>query len=69
MRKQSLLMVLPDVRRHGGGVVLRPKGPRSCPSYAVSNRHHLIDPIRPTADVASAPRGHCSSIARFGSSI
>jgi hypothetical protein len=29
------------VRRHGGGVVLRPRGPRSCPSYAVSNRHHL----------------------------
>ena len=39
------------VRRLGGGVVLRPRGPRSCPSYAVSNRHHLIDPIRPT-------RGH-----------
>src|SRR6516162_6463587 len=39
------------VRRLGGGVVLRPRGPRSCPSYAVSNHHHLIDPIRPT-------RGH-----------
>src|SRR5215467_16100559 len=38
------------VRRLGGGVVLRPRGPRSCPSYAVSNRHHLIDPIRPTRE-------------------
>ena len=28
-----------------------PRGPRSCPSYVVSSRHHLIDPIRPT-------RGH-----------
>jgi hypothetical protein len=28
-----------------------PRSPRSCPSYAVSGRHHLIDPIRPT-------RGH-----------
>jgi hypothetical protein len=28
-----------------------PRGPRSCPSYVVSGRHHLIDPIRPT-------RGH-----------
>jgi len=24
-----------------------PRGPRSCPSYVVSSRHHLIDPIRP----------------------
>jgi hypothetical protein len=39
------------VRRRGGWVVLRPRGPRSGPSYAVSNRHHLVDPIRPT-------RGH-----------
>jgi CRP-like cAMP-binding protein len=38
------------VRRLGGGVVLRPRGPRSCPSYAVSNHHHLIDPIRPTRE-------------------
>src|SRR5712671_4785332 len=44
------------VRRHGGGVVLRPRGPRSCPSYAVSNRHHLIDPIRPTREhIAISP--------------
>ena len=28
-----------------------PRGPRSCSSYVVSSRHHLIDPIRPT-------RGH-----------
>jgi hypothetical protein len=28
-----------------------PRGPRSCPSYVVSSRYHLIDPIRPT-------RGH-----------
>ena len=38
------------MRRLGGGVVLRPRGPRSGPSYAVSNRHHLIGPIRPTDD-------------------
>jgi hypothetical protein len=38
------------VRRRGGWVVLHPKGPRSCPSYVVSRRHHLIDPIRPTID-------------------
>ena len=25
-----------------------PRGPRSCSSYVVSSRHHLIDPIRPT---------------------
>jgi hypothetical protein len=31
-------------------VVLRPRGPRSDPSYAVSSRHHLIDPIRPTRE-------------------
>ena len=31
-------------------VILRPRGPRSCPSYAVSDRHHLIDPIRPTRE-------------------
>src|ERR1700738_2768350 len=44
------------VRRHGGGVVLRPRGPRSCPSYAVSNRQHLIDPIRPTREhIAISP--------------
>jgi hypothetical protein len=28
-----------------------PRGPRSCSSFVVSGRHHLIDPIRPT-------RGH-----------
>ena len=46
------------VRRLGGGVVLRPRGPRSCPSYAVSDRHHLIDPIRPTREhIAISPHG------------
>src|SRR5216683_1501871 len=39
------------MHRHGGWVVLHPRGPRSDPSYSVSDRHHLIDPIRPT-------RGH-----------
>ena len=39
------------VHRHGGWVALRPRGPRSGSSSAVSDRHHLIDPIRPT-------RGH-----------
>jgi hypothetical protein len=34
------------VHRLGGWVALRPRGPRSGPSYAVSDRHHLIDPIR-----------------------
>jgi hypothetical protein len=38
------------VRRLGGWVDLHPRGPRSCPSYAVSNRHYLIDPIRPTRE-------------------
>src|SRR5438067_11328448 len=46
------------VRRLGGGEVLRPRGPRSCPSSAVSNRHHLIDPIRPTREhIAISPHG------------
>jgi hypothetical protein len=46
------------VRRRRGGVVLRPRGPRSCPSYAVSNPHHLIDPIRPTREhIAISPHG------------
>jgi hypothetical protein len=45
-----------SVRRHGGGVILRPRGPRSCPIYAVSNRHHLLDPIRPTREhIAISP--------------
>src|SRR5712691_379645 len=44
--------------RLGGGVVLRPRGPRSCPSYAVSNRHDLTDPIRPTREhIAISPHG------------
>ena len=35
-----------------------PRGPRSCPSYAVSSRHHLIDPIRPTrGHIAFSPHG------------
>src|SRR5450755_5057704 len=34
-----------------------PRGPRSCPSYAVSGHHHLIDPIRPTrGHIAISPR-------------
>ena len=45
------------VRRHGGGVILRPRGPRSCPSYAVSSRHHLVDPIRPIREhIAISPQ-------------
>jgi hypothetical protein len=44
------------VRRHGGGVVLRPRGPRSGASYAVSHRHHLIDPIRPTREHIATSR-------------
>src|SRR5262249_16292370 len=44
--------------RRGGWVVLRPRGPRSDPSYAVSSRHHLIDPIRPTHEhIAISPHG------------
>jgi hypothetical protein len=35
-----------------------PRGPRSCPSYVVSSRHHLIDPIRPTCGhIAISPHG------------
>jgi len=35
-----------------------PRGPRSCPSYVVSSRHHLIDPIRPTrGHIAISPHG------------
>jgi hypothetical protein len=31
--------------------------PRSCSSYAVSSRHHLIDPIRPTREhIAISPQ-------------
>src|SRR6516225_8661471 len=34
-----------------------PRGPRSCSSYVVSSRHHLIDPIRPTrGHIAISPR-------------
>ena len=37
---------------------LRPRGPRSCPSYTVSSRHHLVDPIRPTREhIAISPQG------------
>ena len=65
------------VCRHGGGVILRPRGPRSCPSYAVSNRHHLIDPIRPTREhIAISPHGGlyampslCGSAEAAGGSI
>jgi len=35
-----------------------PRGPRSCPSYAVSSRHYLVDPIRPTrGHIAFSPHG------------
>ena len=35
-----------------------PRGPRSCSSYVVSSRHHLIEPIRPThGHIAISPRG------------
>jgi hypothetical protein len=35
-----------------------PRGPRSCSSYAVSSRHHLIDPMRPTSGhIAISPHG------------
>jgi hypothetical protein len=35
------------VRRHGGGVVLRPRGPRSCSSCAVSIRDNCgLEPDR-----------------------
>jgi len=44
------------VHRLGGWVALRPRGPRSGPSYAVSSRHHLVDPIRPTREhIAISP--------------
>jgi hypothetical protein len=39
-------------------LLLRPRGPRSGPSYAVSNRQHLVDPIRPTrGHTAISPHG------------
>src|SRR5664279_1373114 len=35
-----------------------PRGPRSCPSFAVSDHHHLIDPIRPTRrHITISPQG------------
>ena len=37
--------------RHGGILLLHPRGPRSGSGYSVPIRHHLCDPIRP-------PRGH-----------
>src|SRR5258708_39997330 len=44
--------------RRGGWVVLHPRGPRSGSSYAVSDRHLLIDPIRPTREhIAISPHG------------
>src|SRR5258708_20863545 len=46
------------MHRHGGWVVLHPRGPRSDPSYSVSSRHHLIDSVRPTrGHIAFAPHG------------
>src|SRR5260370_8960755 len=42
--------------RRGGWVVLHPRGPRSGSSYAVSDRHNLIDPIPPTREhIAISP--------------
>src|SRR5262245_63036453 len=44
--------------RLGGLLLLHPRGPRSASSYAVSDRHHLIDPIRPTRrHTAISPHG------------
>src|SRR5262245_8349459 len=44
--------------RLGGLLLLRPRGPRSGSSYAVSDRHHLIDPIRPARKhIAISPHG------------
>jgi hypothetical protein len=44
--------------RHGGLLLLRPRGPRSGPGYSVPVRHHLIDPIRPTrGHTAISPHG------------
>jgi hypothetical protein len=35
-----------------------PRGPRSCPSYVVSSRHHLIDLMHPTrGHIAISPHG------------
>jgi hypothetical protein len=45
------------VHRHDVGSP-QPQGPRSCPSYAVSSRHYLVDPIRPTrGHIAFSPHG------------
>ena len=47
-----------DLHRHGGWVVLHPRGPRSSSGYSVPNRHHLIGPIRPTRrHIAISPHG------------
>jgi hypothetical protein len=46
------------MHHRGGWVVLRPRGPRSRPGYAVPVRPHLIDPIRPTRrHIATSPLG------------
>src|SRR4029077_6432112 len=46
------------MHRHGGWVVLRPRGPRSGPGYSVPVRHHLTGPIRPTLrHIAISPHG------------
>ena len=46
------------MHRHGGWVVLRPRGPRSGPGYSVPVRHHLTGPIRPTRrHIAISPHG------------
>jgi hypothetical protein len=44
--------------RHGGLLVLRPRGPRSGSGCSVPIRHHLFDPIRPTRrHTAISPHG------------
>ena len=46
------------MHRHGGWVILRPRGPRSGPGYSVPVRHHLTGPIRPTRrHIAISPHG------------
>ena len=45
-------------RRERDRLVLRPRGPRSGPGYAVPVRHHLIDPIRTTRGrIPTSPHG------------
>src|SRR6202035_3595637 len=51
--------------RLGGLLILRPRGPRSCPGYSVPVRHHLIDPSRPTRrHITISPRSGLYAILR-----